>query len=199
MLNWKEEVQNYYRNNPGNESFGGGVRIGLPPTEYDNVHTAQTEKSKPVIIITSPSSNSSIEAGGFQVSLDINAQNNIEKVEYYINDKLEYFTSTAPYTGHLNVSKFTPKGSQLLIVAKVTDKLGYSSQSAIQIKVAQDGESSIIKEEPKPEEPPLEITPPLINPDPIPESTPVDTITTDTPIIPDPPIIDPGSDSIFNT
>lgn len=207
MLNWKEEVQNYYRDNPGNESFGGGVRIGLPPTEYDNVHTAQTENSKPVVIITSPSSNSSIEAGGFQVSLDINAKNNIEKVEYYINDKLEYFTSTAPYTGHLNVSKFTAKGTQLLIVAKVTDKLGYSSQSAIQIKVAKDGEGSIIEEEkekkPKPDETPIEPIPypPLVNTDPIPEPdpTPVESITTDIPVIPDPPVVDPGSESIFNT
>lgn len=150
MLNWKAEVKKYYQGKTGSEN---GVRVGLPPTEYDNVHTAESQGSKPVVHIVSPASQSRISQGGFKVNISLDAPNGIDQVEYYINDKLEYFTSTYPYTGHLNISKFMQKGSRQLIVAKVVDKLGYSTQSAIEIKVARDeDDEKILENETKEEE-----------------------------------------------
>lgn len=134
LFNWKQDIINYY-SKINSTDFVAGVRVGLPPTEYDNIHTAATESNAPSISITSPSSNSSIGTGGFSVAVSINASNDVEKVEYYINNKLEYFTSTPPYTGYLNISKFMAEGSRQLIVAKVIDSLGYSDQSAIEIKI----------------------------------------------------------------
>jgi hypothetical protein len=134
LFNWKQDIISYY-GTVNSTDFVAGVRIGLPPTEYDNVHTASTESNAPSITITSPSSNSGVGSGGFSVTVSINASNNVEKVEYYINNKLEYFTSTPPYTGHLNISKFMAEGSRQLIVAKIIDSLGYSDQSAVEIKI----------------------------------------------------------------
>jgi len=136
LFNWKEEIISYYKSKEG--GVENGIKIGLPPSEYDDVHTAITQNSKPRIEITSPTTNSRLVYGAFQIDVDINAPNHVEKVEYYINDDLQYFTTTAPYTGHLNISKFIQPGTNQLIVAKVIDSLGYSSQYAIEVKVSKD-------------------------------------------------------------
>lgn len=140
MLNWQNEIEAYYSGkvNEGEES---GIRIGTPPTEYDNVHTAFSAANPPTITITDPSSNSSIEQGAIDVNVDISAPNGIQSVEYYLDDERVYFSASAPYTGHLNISRFMTNGSRHLIVAKIIDSLGYSSQSAIEIKVDTDNES----------------------------------------------------------
>lgn len=125
MLNWAAEIKSYF----------GLQNVGLPPTEYDNVHTAETAKSKPDITITSPASQGMLGHGSFTVSTSVSAPNGVEKVEYFIDDHLEYTATSGPYTGYLNISKFMAVGSRHLIVAKVTDKLGYTSQSAVEIKI----------------------------------------------------------------
>jgi len=144
LLNWKVEVASYCGQTV---SKNGDIIVGLPPTEYDDVHTK--DKTPPKINITSPASNNYLKQGNFNVNVSITAVNNVAKVEYYINNKLQYQTSVPPYTGHLNISKFMTPGSSHLIVAKVTDSIGYSSQSAVQIKVKGNGEISTKEEDNK--------------------------------------------------
>jgi membrane peptidoglycan carboxypeptidase len=158
MLNWKEEIKSYYQGTSGEE---GGIMVGMPPTEYDNVHTAETAKNAPQVTIINPVSQSIVEKGHLTVELSIDSTYGIEQVEFYLDDQKEYFTTSAPYKGFLNISKFMEDGSRHLIVAKVIDAMGYSSQSAIEIKVG-GGEDDEAKneekekkelEEPKVEEP----------------------------------------------
>lgn len=132
MLNWKNEIINYYSARTGEE---GSIRIGLPPSEYDNVHTAETAALGPSITITSPVSQSTLPTGGINVIVDISAPHGVTTVEFYLDDKKEYFTTTSPYSGYINLSRFLEEGSRHLIVAKVIDELGYSSQSAVEVRV----------------------------------------------------------------
>ncbi|MFA5947511.1 MAG: transglycosylase domain-containing protein [Candidatus Gracilibacteria bacterium] len=142
MLDWANEIKQYYQNKKsteGEETEGilslADVQIGTPPTEYDNVHTEQTALKAPTISITSPTSQSTLPQGEIKIDVMIESKNGVKTIEYYIDDEKKYFTSTAPYTGNLNISKFFPAGSRHIIVAKVIDSLGYSAQSAIEIKV----------------------------------------------------------------
>jgi membrane peptidoglycan carboxypeptidase len=135
MLNWANEIKAYYKNYEGDDDKGG-IRIGLPPSEYDDIHTAESATNAPNVTILNPASQSQLSTGNFTVEIDVSALNGVEIVEFYFDEKKEYFTSTPPYNGYLNVSKFLMKGSKHLIVVKVIDSLGYSSQSAIEIKVA---------------------------------------------------------------
>ncbi len=134
LFNWAEEIKAYYGGASGEGT--GGVMIGLPPKEYDDVHTAETAANTPMVTITSPVSQGSIKKGNIQVEISLSAPNGVEKVEFYLDDQKEFFTTSAPYTGYLNISKFLKEGSIHLIVAKVIDSLGYSSQSAIEVKIA---------------------------------------------------------------
>ncbi|MFH1284805.1 MAG: transglycosylase domain-containing protein [Candidatus Peregrinibacteria bacterium] len=132
MLNWAAEIKSYYQGQSGQE---GEIRIGMPPTEYDDVHTARTAERAPSITITSPISGNSLPQGNFMVNVNITAQNGVEKVEFFLDDTKEYFTTSEPYAGYLNISRFLEEGSEHLVVAKIIDSLGYSAQSAVEIKV----------------------------------------------------------------
>jgi len=140
MLNWLQEIKDYYQKSSG-EGEISGVMIGSPPTEYDNVHTAETAASKPSIKITSPTSLKEVPYGSLEVSVDVSAANGVEIVEYYLDDEKKFFTTTAPFTGFINISKFIKDGSRHLVVAKVIDALGYSDESAIEIKISDNASS----------------------------------------------------------
>lgn len=136
LFNWAEEIRNYYKDKiPAEESEDKNLRIGIPPTEYDNVHTAETALQAPTIAITAPTTQSALEQGSFKTEVEITAPHGVEMVEYYIDDKRDFFTKTPPYTGTLLISRFMEKGSRHLVVAKIIDRLGYSARSAIEIKV----------------------------------------------------------------
>ncbi len=148
MLNWASEIKAYYENTDASGEVNG-VRIGVPPTTYDDIHTEKTAASAPSITITDPTSQSLLATGNFQVKVDVEAKNEVDKVEFYLDDKKEFFTTTAPYNGYLNISKFLEEGSSHLIIAKVIDSLGYSAQSAIEIKIVEESEETDKKDKDK--------------------------------------------------
>lgn len=150
MLRWKEEIREYFSNR---ETEEGEFEIGLPPTEYDNIHTAETALLAPTVAIVSPTPYSSWPKGNLQIELDLSAPNGVEKVEYYMDGEKEFTTATEPYRGFLNLSRFMQEGSRHLIVAKVIDKLGYSTQSAIEIQIEKEE-----KEDEKTDATPAEVT-----------------------------------------
>jgi len=148
---FKEDIRKYFASKAdaalkeGETSVGGidettGVKImiGVPPTEYDNIHTADTAKNPPTISILSPVSQSIISLGDSKNKIVVNvkaeAKNGISEVQFFVDDKQELTTNLSPYTGYLTFSKFFTSGKHL-IVAKVIDKLGYSTSSAIEIKI----------------------------------------------------------------
>lgn len=133
MFNWNAEVRAYYQEN---NSVEAGVRIGLPPTEYDNIHTAESALLAPSIVITSPSTQGQISQGNIEVKIEVSAENGVQTVEYYLNNEMKYSTSTPPYSGQIFISQFLEPGSKHLIVAKVIDSLGYSAQSAVEVKIS---------------------------------------------------------------
>jgi membrane peptidoglycan carboxypeptidase len=132
-LKWRQEIINYFNEQEGRAE---GIEIGLPPTEFDNIHTAETAAQAPEIMIISPGSQANIPVGPLTIDIDIDADNGVDQVEFYLDEEKKYFTSKAPYSGFLNISRFMKPGSKHLIIAKVIDNLGYSSQSAIEIKIA---------------------------------------------------------------
>jgi len=133
ILKWKQEVRNYYSNS---DKVKDGVIIGLPPKEYDTAHTAQTEARKPSITIVSPSTQTEVGHGSLKISVSVDAKNGAEAVYFYIDGEQKYKTVTSPYNVSIPISRFYQEGSVHLITAKVVDSLGYSSQSAVEVKIS---------------------------------------------------------------
>jgi len=135
MFNWAQEIKNYYTQNPDQLPQEENIVIGAPPTEYDDIHTADTSEDAPKVSIKSPESDEELPYGDFIVTIDIDSKRQIKEVQYYIDDKKLFFTTTPPYKGYLNVFKVYEPGSKHLVAVKVIDELGYSGESAIEIKV----------------------------------------------------------------
>ena len=140
LFNWKQEIINYYNKTgislENLDSLNDGDMVaGLPPTEYDNIHTPETLSKAPSIKITSPSSNSLTSSGNLKVNVELEAKNGVKEVQFFFDNEKKYFTKSAPYTGNILISKFVELGTSHLITAKVIDEFGYSDSSNIEIKV----------------------------------------------------------------
>ncbi|MDP2642713.1 MAG: penicillin-binding protein [Candidatus Peregrinibacteria bacterium] len=182
---FKEDIRKYFASKADNSIKDGGtsvgsidetsgtkIMIGVPPLEYDNIHTEETAKNPPTISITSPVSQSIISLGDSKnkIVIDIQAaaKNSISEVQFFVDDKQEYSTNLAPYTGYLTFSKFFTPGKHL-IVAKVIDRLGYSTSAAIEIKIETPSENTT-----EPTETPVipDAIPADTKPSPSPDSSP---------------------------
>ncbi len=172
MLNWRQEIINYYSSvkfeeSEEEDSPTAGFRVGLPPTEYDDVHTAETAQLKPSVNILSPSPQGSLAHGSNPLTLDITAPHGVKRVEIFLNNDKKYTASSEPFNTFVFIPATLEAGSKHLLVAKVIDSLGYSSESAIEVVI--EGPTETIEED-VPEEPSEEL--PEENPEDTPKDTP---------------------------
>ena len=139
--NWLIAIHDWYKDHEFTglpaQYWEAGTRIafGLPPIEYDDIHTADAMANLPEITITNPVPNSKLPEGVFYVEVDFKAKNGVQQVEFYMDDELKYTDKAAPFKGQLKISKSMKNGSNHLISAKIIDSLGYSTESVIVVKV----------------------------------------------------------------
>lgn len=115
-----------------------GMAGGAPPTEYDDVHTAETMNAKPQISITSPSSSGIVSPPRVAVMVDITSPAGVQRVDYYLDDELLTTVSNSPFHGSLPLSADFADGSIHSIKAIVYDELLHSNQSSITVKIGAD-------------------------------------------------------------
>jgi hypothetical protein len=127
--NWENPVREWAKENNQDEE---------PPTEYDDVHTADTMDTKPEITISSPSSQSEISPPAVGVWVDIKSPSGVSKVDFYWDDALISTAKTSPYKGNIEIPKDADKGSEHTIKAIVFDELYRSSQSSVVVKIGSD-------------------------------------------------------------
>ena len=128
--NWEDAVRKWAEENHQDEE---------PPTEYDDVHTANTEQVKPDIRIVSPVLQGVVSAPYVDVVVDINSPAGVAQVDYYWDDTLVETVEKPPYRGQLKLAKLSAKeGSLHVIRAVLFDALYHSNQSSIEVKVGQD-------------------------------------------------------------
>lgn len=109
-----------------------------PPTEYDDIHTAENMDSKPQITITSPKSKSDISPPSLSVWVNISSPGGVEKVDYFFDDELADTATRSPFTGNFAISKNLKKGSSHTIKAIVYDELYRSNQSKVSVRIGED-------------------------------------------------------------
>lgn len=126
---WEKSVQAWAA------ASGQGGQI---PTEYDDVHTAETMNEKPQITILSPKSSSIVSPPRINVSVDISSPNGVNRVDYYLDDVLLTTVSNAPFTGSLPLSAGLEDGSVHVVKAVVYDELLRSNQSSVKVKIGED-------------------------------------------------------------
>lgn len=149
------EEKAYYMHHsilPDNREWESAVRAWAvangedeePPTEYDDVHTAETMDTKPQITITSPKSKSEISPPSLSVWVNISSPAGVEKVDYFFDDELVDTATSSPFTGNFAISKNLKKGSSHKVKAIVYDELYRSNQSTVSVKIGTDKTPPIV-------------------------------------------------------
>lgn len=127
---WEDAVRRWAKENEEDEPI---------PTEYDDVHTEETIKIKPEIVILTPDNLSIVSAPNIGVWSKIESKAGVEKVEYYWDGELKDTVITPPYKGTIKISKRgTKEGTTHTIKAIVFDSLYRSNQSSIKVKIGED-------------------------------------------------------------
>ncbi len=134
--NWEVAVRKWAKDNDQDEPV---------PTEYDDVHTAKTMKTKPKILISSPTSLSTVSAPIVGVWPEISSKSGVSHVEYYWDGELKDTATNPPFKGTIQLSKKgNKKGSKHTIKAIVFDDLYRSSQSSVKVKIGEDKTKPVI-------------------------------------------------------
>jgi hypothetical protein len=95
-----------------------------------------SEGKQPQISILSPSKGAAVPRGNTPVKISASAHFGIERVDYILNGQLIYTSTTAPFDGNLRISTFLADGSKQVLIAKVYDKVGLSSEAVLEFVIS---------------------------------------------------------------
>lgn len=140
VSNWEAPVQRWVDSYAKTylEKLGIKNILVKAPEEYDDVHTAQTDSKKPEVIIIAPVAFGSVSPPNVGVTLDIESEVGIQKVEYYWDEELYDTVTKAPWKGNLRISTKTELGTMHTITVKVYDRVYNTITSQIEVKIASD-------------------------------------------------------------
>jgi hypothetical protein len=141
--NWEQPVREWLAKHANDE--GLKFEFTLPPTEIDNIHTAETAAQKPTLSILSPVSGSTVSTGDLGVWVDVTAAHGIQKVEYFRDGELVATATTAPWKGTVVVPSRSDTGERFTITAKVYDRLYYSDTSSVEVIVGTDTQAPTVR------------------------------------------------------
>ncbi len=104
------------------------------PTEFDDVHNATSAKKGPQITFNSPKNDDNVAIGTLEVHVDIEAPHGVEKVEFFMDQKLVKTVTQYPYSAKIRIPR-KYDNERIRIGATVTDILSYQESTVIFVEV----------------------------------------------------------------
>lgn len=144
---WQEGVDAWLEENSqsffsGEEETVSDVVYGHPSTEESELCSEKNLKSAPKISIQDPGNNEIIESGSnLEVRVRVDADNGIDKVEFYLDDQFKYSTGDKPYSGVIRLPKGEVGTNKHEITVKIIDEFGYMAEDSITIRTSTNGSS----------------------------------------------------------
>lgn len=138
--NWEKPVQAWAQKYL-EENASETIVLEKMPTEKDDVHTAEAAQKKPTIKILSPTDKSSVSTGALDVYVEIEAINGVEKVEYFVDQRLAKTSTTYPYSEKIRVTRRSP-GATVRLGVTVTDQYAYQGSDVINLVFSTEKDSS---------------------------------------------------------
>ena len=77
--------------------------------------------------VTNVADGFNLKYGVNPVSVNVSSQAGVEKVEYLLNDKVQYTSTAGDYSGNVRVPRVLPTGSRLDLKVRLVDVNGYMS------------------------------------------------------------------------
>ncbi|MBD3327971.1 hypothetical protein GF340_01560 [Candidatus Peregrinibacteria bacterium] len=108
------------------------VFFGSPPEEESNLCTEEALEDAPEIRIDDPDNNDTYTIGeNLKVRVSVDAPNDVEKVEFFLDDVLKNIARESPYSGIIRMPKNEESGQSHTLSVTVTDTLGYTDDAEI--------------------------------------------------------------------
>ncbi|KKP37134.1 MAG: penicillin-binding protein, penicillin-binding protein 1A [Candidatus Peregrinibacteria bacterium GW2011_GWF2_33_10] len=106
------------------------------------LHNEYTFQHAPTLYITFPQAYSTVQLGEkLPVSVEVNASFGVQKVEFYLDSMLRETLTDKPFTTDLFINRSYKPGEEIELKVKITDKLYYSSEATIKLKIESEGDS----------------------------------------------------------
>lgn len=143
--NWEEPVQRWAKNY-SEEYFS---RLGITdvlakaPEKIESLHTKNNTQNQPEIRITSPVNYGEVSLKKVGVWVDVQSNNGVASVEFYLDDELVDTQRSAPYKGNIIFPSTVKIGDAFTIKAKIYDTLYNSNSSSVQVKLSKDDQAPI--------------------------------------------------------
>lgn len=121
-------------------SLGENVVLGFPVNEVSDFCKRSLAERSRSIEITNLDDGDGVETGVLNVEVDANAASGIEKIEYYLNDNLQYTYESSTggsYNGTVRISPAFPEGRELLVRVVLYDEYGYQAETSINVYVGE--------------------------------------------------------------
>lgn len=112
------------------QKASSSISTDIPPTEYDNVHTPE---NKPSFKVITPANNDTISEPFLTSRVEASAPRGINRVEYYINNKLLSTNYSYPFNLEKQIS-FLSNGSHVLTV-RVCDDISNCNSEDINLNL----------------------------------------------------------------
>lgn len=137
---WEAPVQRWVNNHAKAylEKLGVTNILVKAPEDYDDVHTAETLSDKPELTIVAPVAFGAVSPPSVGVTIDVDSEIGLQKVEFYWDGELYDTVTQAPWKGNLRVSPHLEVGSKHEISVKAYDRVYNTTTSQIEVKVASD-------------------------------------------------------------
>ncbi len=119
---WEEAVQRWAKEN--------GIVSQDPPTEYDDVHTTANQLT---IQITSLNENQTISSRNFSAAVKISGGEEINRVEYYLNNKLLKTVNQYPFNLEVFIDDPSLEEGLYPFRAVIYDQVGTSASNEVEL------------------------------------------------------------------
>ncbi len=144
---WETPVQKWLTENKAGMLEKYGIKaddiLSEAPTEYDDVHTKQSNANKPEIRFVSPTDGAQVSSPRTSIELEVSAKNGFGKVIFYWDDRLikSFEKEESAY-----VIPVSPNDTgKHKLTAKMTDKLQYSVEESITVEISRDRDDPEVK------------------------------------------------------
>ncbi len=116
-------------------NLGENLAIGKPIQEESQLCRAEYANKYLALHVLNLADGFYLDYGTNSVLVDVDSESEVDKVEYYLNDELQYTAIASPYTGTLRVPKLLSKNTKLKASMRLYDINGYLRQVDLDLRI----------------------------------------------------------------
>jgi hypothetical protein len=137
ILNWFNGLDNEKK---AELNFGDNVVLGFPVNQVSDFCKRSLSERTRTISISNLENGDGVSTGVQNIEVDVNAASGVDKIEYFLNDSIQYtYTKDVggSFNGNVRISPSFAEGRDLKITVLLYDEYGYTAETSINVFVGE--------------------------------------------------------------